>query len=54
MAFKQLEYLTSKKYYFQVYLLQVQAVKIKKQFLIQVLRTLQCYKVYSLHSEGLS
>lgn len=39
MAFKQAEYLTNKKHYFQVYLLQIQAVKkIKKQFMIQVFR----------------
>lgn len=38
MAFIQADYLTSKKYYFQVYLLQIQAVKIKQQFMIQVFR----------------
>lgn len=40
MAFKQAEYLTNKKHYFQDYLLQIQAVKkkIKQQFMIQVFR----------------
>lgn len=31
MAFKQAEYLTNKKHYFQDYLLQIQAVKKKNQ-----------------------